>query len=107
MRDAAPAYVEFASVDSIRHFARAYGDDNPLYSDPDYARQSVVGALCAPPLFPLATGVPVAPDPEAAPPLSIEALLGASHQTIGEERWVLRARIPEGTRLERTKILGD
>ena len=32
-------------------FARAIGDDNPIYRDPDYAAVSEVGGLIAPPTF--------------------------------------------------------
>src|SRR5436190_21736284 len=66
IRDVVTPYVTVASADAIRHFARAYGDDNPLYSDPAYARAAPFGALFAPPLFPLATGTPTwTPDVDA------------------------------------------
>src|SRR5947207_12924760 len=55
-------YVEQVNPDAIRHFARAYGDDNPFYSDPAYAAASARGELIAPPLFPIATGIPGPPD---------------------------------------------
>jgi acyl dehydratase len=32
-------------------FARAIGDPNPVYSDPEYAADSEVGAITAPPTF--------------------------------------------------------
>ena len=59
--DAGP-HVEYATVDSIRHFARAYGDGNPLYSDPAYATAGPRQVLVAPPLFPIASGVPLGDD---------------------------------------------
>ena len=31
---------EVSSTDSFRHFALAFGDDNPLYTDPLYAQAS-------------------------------------------------------------------
>src|SRR5206468_2174782 len=34
---------EVSSTDSFRHFARAYGDGNPLYTDPAYAQASSWG----------------------------------------------------------------
>ena len=40
-----------ASLDSIRHYAWGLGDPNPLYSDEEYARQSVHGGVIAPPTF--------------------------------------------------------
>ena len=39
---------EVSSTDSFRHFALAYGDDNPLYSDPRYAAASSWGSSIAP-----------------------------------------------------------
>jgi acyl dehydratase len=40
-----------ASRDVIRHYAWGLGDDNPLYSDPDYAARSTWGGIIAPPTF--------------------------------------------------------
>lgn len=40
-----------ATEDTIRHFARAYGDDNPLYTDPEYAQDTKWGGLIAPPTW--------------------------------------------------------
>ena len=37
------AHNEVSSTDSFRHFALAYGDDNPLYTDPAYAAASSWG----------------------------------------------------------------
>ena len=40
-----------ASRDSIRHYAWGLGDDNPLYSDPEYAKKTRWGGIIAPPTF--------------------------------------------------------
>ncbi len=40
-----------ASRDAIRHYAWGIGDDNPLWSDPDYARKSRWQGIIAPPTF--------------------------------------------------------
>ena len=48
---------EVSSTDSFRHFARAYGDGNPLYCDPAYAAASSWGSPIAPPLYPFAAGI--------------------------------------------------
>ena len=40
--------VEFSH---IMMFARSIGDDNRIYSDPDYAKGTAVGAVIAPPTF--------------------------------------------------------
>ena len=37
------------SIDTSRHFVRGYGDDNPLYCDPEYAAQTRWGTLIAAP----------------------------------------------------------
>ncbi len=44
-------YNHEASRDSIRHYAWGLGDDNPLYSDPDYAGRTRWGGIIAPPTF--------------------------------------------------------
>jgi acyl dehydratase len=51
------AHNEAPSTDSFRHFALAYGDDNPLYTDPAYASSSSWGLSIAPPLYPLTAGI--------------------------------------------------
>jgi acyl dehydratase len=42
---------EEASRDGIRHYAYGFGDDNPLWIDPDYAAGSRWGGVIAPPGF--------------------------------------------------------
>lgn len=99
-------YVVTASADAIRLFARGYGDDNPIYSDPAYARSSVRGGLVAPPLFPIATGVAVdgAEDPGTAP-VDLRSVPFASKQAIARERWQLLRPITEGVSLERHDVI--
>lgn len=46
-----PSWVSAATRDAIRHFAWGIGDNNPLWTDPDYARASRWGGLIAPPCF--------------------------------------------------------
>jgi acyl dehydratase len=49
-----PLYTGFnheVTPDAIRHFVNGYGDDNPLYCDPEYATKSQWGGLIAPPTF--------------------------------------------------------
>jgi len=41
-------YVQTASVDSIRNWAYGCGDDNPLFTDPNYARKTRWGGVIAP-----------------------------------------------------------
>ena len=44
-----PPHYRFPNEDAFRHVALAYGDDNPLWCDPDYAAQSRWGGSIAPP----------------------------------------------------------
>ena len=41
-------YVQTASVDSIRNWAYGCGDDNPLFTDPNYAKKTRWGGVIAP-----------------------------------------------------------
>src|SRR5260370_200995 len=42
---------EEATRDGIRHYAYGFGDDNPLWTDPDHAARSRWGRIIAPPGF--------------------------------------------------------
>ena len=42
---------DVATRDSIRVFANAIGDSNPLWMNPEYAKQTVFGGIIAPPLY--------------------------------------------------------
>ncbi|MDT5025626.1 MAG: hypothetical protein QOE61_2052, partial [Micromonosporaceae bacterium] len=42
---------EAATRDGIRHYANGFGDDNPLWCDPDYAAGTRWGGIIAPPGF--------------------------------------------------------
>ncbi|MGE0881032.1 MAG: MaoC family dehydratase N-terminal domain-containing protein [Acidimicrobiia bacterium] len=44
-----PPWYREPGTDAFRHVAESYGDDNPLWCDPDYARASVWGESIAPP----------------------------------------------------------
>jgi len=46
-----PAHYRCPDVDAFRHVAAAYGDDNPLFADPDYAAGTRwAGPIAPPPL---------------------------------------------------------
>jgi acyl dehydratase len=100
--DDASAYVEYATVDSIRHFARSYGDGNPLYSDPAYAEAGPRNGLVAPPLFPIASGVP-----RIAAGSADDVSLPGAEPTVVADSWTLHRPIGAGTRLERDTVLHD
>ena len=65
----------------VAEFARAIGDLNPLYVDPDSAKQSRFGAIVAPPTFPIRLGA-AAGDPEVflALDLNYASLLHAEQE---------------------------
>src|SRR5882757_3295228 len=42
---------EEATRDGIRHYSYGFGDDNPLYTEPDHAATSRWGGIIAPPGF--------------------------------------------------------
>ncbi len=48
-------WVEEASQDAIRHYAHGIGDDNPLWTDLQYARKTRFNTIIAPPCFLYAT----------------------------------------------------
>lgn len=58
-----PPHITEVNADATRHFAFGYGDDNPLYCDPGYARNTRWGALIAPPNFVYCMGENAAPPP--------------------------------------------
>ena len=61
-----PAHITEVTADATRHFAYGYGDDNPLYCDPGYGKNTRWGGLIAPPNFTYCMGE------NAAPPLTAE-----------------------------------
>ena len=44
-----PPHYRCPGVDAFRHVAEAYGDDNPLWSDPEHAAATRWGGVIAPP----------------------------------------------------------
>ncbi|MCL2583336.1 MAG: MaoC family dehydratase N-terminal domain-containing protein [Streptosporangiales bacterium] len=76
--------------DGIRHFAYSYGDDNPLYCDPEYAKNTRWGTLLAPPAFMYTVGEDAAPkpDPETKALLKGDPFAGlGSYQAVMEFEW--------------------
>jgi acyl dehydratase len=56
-------YIQTASIDNIRNFSFASGDDNPLYTDPDYARKTRWGSVIAPGMMAGVINRPMKGDP--------------------------------------------
>jgi acyl dehydratase len=101
------AHNEASSTDSFRHFARAYGDDNPLYDDPAHARASSWGSPIAPPLYPFVSGVarPVElSDTERALMKAGDPLAGIGQYMCGE-RWLLPKPVRAGDVLWQSQTL--
>jgi acyl dehydratase len=51
IEDTVEPWCHEATRDAIRHYAHGIGDDNPLWCDPSYARQTRYGDVIAPPSF--------------------------------------------------------
>lgn len=100
---------EVCSIDSFRHYAEGYGDDNPLYVDPAYARESCWGGPIAPPMYPLSAGrhKPVKwTDSEALTMSGGDPLAGVGQYMCGE-RWVFLKPVRPGDELLREQCLFD
>jgi acyl dehydratase len=98
---------EVSSTDSFRHFARAYGDDNPLYGEPAYAMVSSWGSPIAPPLYPFVSGVarPVEhSEAERALLKEGDPLAGIGQYMCGE-RWIFPKPIRAGDILWHSEAL--
>ncbi len=101
------AHNEVSSTDSFRHFARAYGDENPLYNDPAYAHGSSWGAPIAPPLYPFVSGISRAielSDAEKAIMKSGDPLAGIGQYMCGE-RWLFPKPIRAGDTLWQSQTM--
>jgi acyl dehydratase len=76
--------------DGTRHFAFGYGDDNPLWCDPEYGKSTRWGGLIAPPNFGVYTmGESNSPTtPESKAKLKGDPLIGlGSYQAVMEIEW--------------------
>lgn len=96
-----------SSTDSFRHFANAYGDDNPLYCDPDYAISSPWGRPIAPPMYPYSAGLMRPTEwtsSEQAEMAGGDPLAGLGQYMCGE-RWVFVKPIHAGDEIWRTQSL--
>ena len=101
------AHNEVSSTDSFRHFARAYGDDNPLYNDPAYAAASSWGTPIAPPLYPFVSGISrkvELSDAEKALMKEGDPLAGIGQYMCGE-RWIFPKPVRAGDVLWQSQSL--
>jgi acyl dehydratase len=82
-----PAHITEVNADASRHFAYGYGDDNPLYCDPEYGKNTRWGTLIAPPNFVYCMGENAAPalTPEQKQELKGDPFAGlGSYQAVME-----------------------
>ena len=85
-----PPHNYEVTADGARHFAYGYGDDNPLYCDPEYAAGTRWGSLIAPPNFLYTMGEDAAPkpDPETKALLKGDPFGGlGSYQAVMDFEW--------------------
>jgi acyl dehydratase len=93
--------------DASRHFAYGYGDDNPLYCDPDYAKGTRWGSLIAPPTFLYTMGENVVrkADPETKALLKGDPFAGlGSYQAVMEFEWWRPFVLGDRCRCLRTQV---
>jgi acyl dehydratase len=100
-------YNEYATTDSIRHFARGYGDDNPLFTSETYAKKTRWRHVIAPPTFLVTTGVSeVREIPPEVRAKGAHALAGV-HEFFSGDEWEWFRPIYPGDRLVKRKALRD
>jgi acyl dehydratase len=100
-------HVVVTSEDSIRHFANAIGQDDPIHCDPDYGKASPWASVIAPPLYYSATGTPVQVDwtPEQADAMSGGDPLAGIGQYMIREQWVFHRPVRPGDQILRREAL--
>jgi acyl dehydratase len=91
--------------DGVRHFAYGYGDDNPLYCDPNHTTRW--GSLIAPPTFLYTMGEDAAPKPDQETKALLKgdpfAGLG-SYQAVMEFEWWRPLRLGDRCRVLQTQV---
>jgi acyl dehydratase len=93
--------------DGTRHFAYGCGDDNPLWCDPEYAKQTRWGGLIAPPLFFWTMGEaeqpPITDEQKAI--LKGDPLVGlGAYQAVMEYEWWLPLHLNDRLRVRRVLL---
>lgn len=81
--------------EKIREFADAIGDPNPVYRDPEAARQCGHGDVIAPPTFPIILSMRASQQVISDPALGLDY----SRVVHGEQRFVYARPIGPGDRL--------
>ena len=93
--------------DAIRHWAEGYGDDNPLYVDPEYGKRTRWGGQIAPPGFEATMGYDRSPAvPEDLARETKGALRGVQLFHSGNESRFFRPIVP-GDVLTKSQVVHD
>lgn len=89
-----------ASLDSVRHWAWGIGDDNPLWSEPDYGASTQYGTTLTPPSFFYSCNQ--GPNGFRSEPTRGEGLPGL-HAIWAWDRWEWPGPVPRNTPVSTTK----
>jgi len=90
-------HLTTATHDSMRNFARSYGDDNPLYNDEDYGATTRWGAQIAPPMIAIGLNKPLHGDP---PEVKVKRpSFRGIHVFVSGSRWTWYRPLHEGDQL--------
>jgi acyl dehydratase len=93
--------------DGTRHFAYGYGDDNPLWADPEYGKNTRWGTLIAPPTFLYTMGENVAGPltPEQKQLMKGDPFAGlGSYQAVMEYEWFQPLRLGDRCQILRSQV---
>jgi acyl dehydratase len=101
------AHIDTVAPEHMRNYAHGYGDDNPLYCDPEYGASTPWGTQIAPPMFPTAAGVHEAVDwtDEQKDTMRGGDPLAGMGQYMCGERWVFVRPVRDGTRVSKVQTL--
>jgi acyl dehydratase len=102
-----PAWFREAHPDSMRHFAWGFGDDNPLFGEPDYGATSRWGSIIAAPFYAANLFEPVAQEISAEDRAKTSGALAGLHEFhAASEFWLYRPVRP-GDRAWAAKWVSD
>ena len=106
-RNRQKSHIDVVTADTIRHYALGYGDDNPLYCEPDYAATTSWRGVIGAPMFASAAGSPVWVEwtPEQAAAMRGGDPLGGMGQYMCGERWVFARPIRPGMQVTKSQCL--
>lgn len=102
-----PPYNLEASVDAMRHFAWACGDDNPLWHERAYGRGTRWGDQIAFPLFLHSTGTNLTPRPDAATKALFKGLFRGVGKYYTGVAWTWWKPVLPGSRLFTERVTSE